>query len=241
MPVLPLVAVAILFLIAIFTLMVGALDDLRTREVSSYLFVPLFLASLILFSIYGFKPLPMILSSALFLLTFFRLKPVFYVLGGIAVLFASFALPANWHLYFIVLFILYMLGTGERYFGIGDIKAFISLSFAFSFSQIPYIFPVSSSPLTYLIPFNFTLLMDTAICSILAIPVILIANMRRSKDLKLYHTFAMDYDEEIYRKNPERYKLAEISGRKVMLYGIPTLLPIYAGFLLAFAFGPWFL
>lgn len=230
-----------LFLVTIFTLMVGVLDDLRSREVNTYLFVPLFIFALVIYAAYGASPLFIGLSSGLFLLTFFKVKTVYYATGGVIILACALAFgSADYYLYFIILFLMFILGAGEKYYGIGDVKAFISISFAFVF-PVSQPFTVSEYPLLSFVPFNFIFLINTAIFSILFIPYLILLNYRRTGTIKRHHFYALDFDKEIYERHPERYRIAESKGQKIMIYGMPTFLPIYLAFLITFIFGLWFL
>ncbi len=221
--------------------MIGALNDIREREVSSYLFVPLFLVSLVIYAIFGLSAVFVGVSSALFLLTFFDLKPLPYAVAGILFTAIAFVVgPKENILYFIVLFIMYIIGTGEKYYGVGDIKAFIAISFA-SISALPAAFVYNQGLIASLIPFNFTFLINTAIMSVLFIPYLVFLNHRKSGKFKAHHLYALDYDDQMYREHPERYRVVEESGRKIMVYGAPSLVAIYLGYLLSLAFGPWFL
>ncbi len=230
----------LLFLIALFTLLLGVLNDLRAREVSSYLFVPLFISALILYSYYGASPWFLGISSGFFVLTFFRLKPLMYASGGIFLLaLGIISGQAEFVLYFMVLFLTYIIGTGEKFYGIGDIKALIALSFAFV-SPLKDAFTITQYPLLTYIPFNFILLINTALFSVLFIPYLVIVNYRKTKTFRTHYLYAMDYDEELYNEHPERYRLADLSGERIMVYGAPSLVPIYLGFLVTFIFGLWF-
>lgn len=232
--------VIILFLMTIFTLMIGVFNDVSERRVNSFLFVPVFMVALIIYSASDASPWLIGISSGFFVLTFLRLKPILYSTGGIILLaLALVSGQAEYTLYFLVLFFMYIIGTNERFYGIGDVKAFISISFAFV-APVPNAFTLNQIPLLSYVPFNFIFLMNTAIFSVMFIPYLLILNHRISGTFRSYHSYALDYDEKIYSEHPERYRIVEKSGEKIMIYGSPSLLPIYLGFLVTFIFGLWF-
>lgn len=238
---LPLVYAAALLLVAMLTLMVGVTNDLKEREVNSYLFVPLFLVSLVLYAAFNFGPVFLGISSAFFLLTFFNLKPLPYGVAGVMLFVIGFIFgPTEYLMYFMVLFVMYIIGTGEKYYGIGDIKAFLSISFA-SISPLPFLVGTAQSPIASLIPFNFMLLVNTAIMSVLFVPYLVILNYRKKKRFRAHYLYALDYDEQMYKEHPERYRIVEHSEGKIMVYGAPSLVAIYLGFMLSLALGPWFL
>lgn len=238
---LSLLYVAILYLFAILTLMVGVLHDVDEREVNSYLFVPLFLVSAGFYAAFNFNPVFIGVSAAFFVLTFFNLKPVPYIASGAVFIAVGFLIgPGEYILYFLILFLMYIMGTGEKYYGIGDIKAFISVSFA-SFSSIPALISFSGVPVAGIIPFDFVFLVNTALMSALFIPYLVIVNLRRSGKFHAHHLYALDYDEKLYNEHPERYRIAEYPDKKIMVYGAPSLLAIYIGYLITIALGPWFL
>lgn len=238
---LSLIYVAALYLLAMLTLMVGVFHDVDEREVSSYLFVPLFLISAAVYATFGFNSVFVGVSAAFFVLTFFNLKPAPYIAAGVVFIAIAFLLhPGDYILYFMVLFIMYIMGTGEKYYGIGDIKAFIAVSFA-SVSSLPALIIYSGMPVAGFIPFSFVFLVNTAIMSAMFIPYLVLVNIRRSGKLRPHHLYALDYDEELYGEHPERYRLVEHSGEKIMVYGAPSLLAIYLGYLITIALGPWFL
>lgn len=236
-----------LFFVADVSLLLGAFYDIRERSVNSFLFVPLFLMALVIYALGSYPPLFIGISSLFFVLTFVDLKPLPYLLGGIAALaifiiadFTSGLSYTGYFLYFLVFFIIYMMGAGERFFGKGDIKALLALSFAF---LAPFQDPLTSSQGAFLslVPFDMVLLINTAIVSLLFIPYLVIYNYRKTGKIRSYHLFAVDYDQRLYSANPERYRLADYGGSKIMVYGAPTLLTIYIAFFISYLAGLWFI
>lgn len=236
-----------LFFVADISLLYGAFYDIRDRKVNSFLFVPLFVFALVIYAIAGYSPVFIGISSAFFVITFFDLKPLTYALTGILFLgifiiidFITGLSYSTYFLYFIVLFMIYIIGTGERYFGIGDIKALIALSFSF---LAPFQDSVTAAQSAYLslVPFDMVLLINTAIISLLFIPYLAVYNYRRAGKIKAYHLFAVDYDQKLYGANPERYRIADYRGSKIMVYGAPTLLTIYIAFFISYLAGLWFI
>lgn len=175
----------------------------------------------------------------LFVTLFLRLPPWLYILtGAAATVVAAFLSPEGYVLYFIIMLAIYLIGTDERYFGIGDIKALIALSMGFNY---PFIYDlIAPSYFVSLLPFNFSLLFTVAIASVVySLYIILSESRGRSGGERL--SPYIPYDEEKYQKNPVRYEIRERDGAKVMIYRIPSLVPILIGFLVVSLLGSWFI
>ena len=117
--------------IAIATLFIGSYEDIKSREVDKFLFIPLVLVGSIGTFFDQVSPslaiLPVILFPVvLFFSLFVKFVPWFYVIMGIA-FFAVFLYlsPSGYFLELAVILLIYLLGFGEKFFGAGDIKAML--------------------------------------------------------------------------------------------------------------------
>lgn len=145
--------------IAVATLCIGSYEDIKSREVDRFLFIPLVLVGSIgMFFDQGSPSLvmlPVILFPvALFFSLFVKFVPWFYALIGV-LFFAVFLYisPPGYFLELAVILLIYLLGMGEKFFGAGDIKAMLAICTGF-FSPFIYDF-VKPTFVQSIIPFDF--------------------------------------------------------------------------------------
>ncbi len=226
--------------IAVATLVLAAYEDIKSREIDKFMFVPLVLVGS-LGSFFDGMPLPAILFPAvLFASLFVRFVPWLYALIGIAAFAITFYLsPQGYFLELVVVAIIYFLGMGEKLFGIGDIKAMIAISLSFS-SPFIYNF-IHPSYVQSLFPFDFSFLFSVSILSLVYIIYMLASNVKRGEKVSLLSLFSFRYSKEEFEKNPEKYTRKNVMGKEVMVYGIPFILPIFAGLIMVSALGTWYL
>lgn len=234
-----LIVSAIVFIIAVITLFFAARQDLKSREIDRFVFIPLVMVGAGA-SFFNGNPYAVILYPVfLFATLFFRLPIWLYILvGGASTVLAVFLSPTGYLLYFVILLAIYLLGTGEKYFGIGDIKAMIALTLGFNYPLIYDL--VAPSYMQSLLPFDFSFLFTVAIVSLGYSLYVTLTESRGRTDGKPLSPY-IPYDEEKYHKNPVKYEIRERQGDKVMIYQIPTLVPIFIGFLIVSFLGVWFL
>ena len=231
--------------IAVATLVIGSYEDIKSREVDKFLFIPLVLVGAIGMFFNQPSPslylLPVILFPVfLFFSLFVRFVPWFYTIIGIA----SFAVflylsPPGYFLQLTVIFLIYLLGIGERFFGIGDIKAMLAICTGFS-SPFIYNF-IKPSFAQSIFPFDFGFLFTVSIVSMFSIFYVLIMNVRKGQKISVDSFFSFRYDEDTIKKNPERYTARDFKGKQIMVYRLPFIVPIFIGFLIVSAFGNWFI
>ena len=231
--------------IAIATLFIGSYEDIKSREVDKFLFIPLVLVGSIGTFFDQVSPslaiLPVILFPVvLFFSLFVKFVPWFYVIMGIA-FFAVFLYlsPPGYFLELVVILLIYLVGYGEKFFGLGDIKAMLAVCTGFS---SPFIYDfVKPTFAQSIFPFDFGFLFTVSIVSMFSVFYVLIMNVTDGQHLGVYSFFSFRYDEDKLKKNPERYSVRQLKGRQIMVYRLPFIVPIFIGFLIVSAFGNWFI
>lgn len=153
-------------LLLILTLIYGSLWDVKKREISSYLFIPVIVLALITgLILHGFFVIS-ILSVIIFSLQFLAydrrkyiiaIVPVI-VIGSVALYYLEPGMLIPWG--FEALFSLMVIG--EVLFGVGDVKAIIAILF----STVPFSFALFGGDL--LLPFSFMFFINLGIVSIIA-------------------------------------------------------------------------
>ena len=227
------------FAIAIVSLSIAAIQDIRSREIDKFIFIPLLLVGL-LGGVFNGVPLPLLIfPTVLFISLFVKFVPWIYTVIGISSLVLSFYFsPPGYFLEIFVVFIIYMMGIGEKLFGYGDIKALLALSVSF---YSPVIYSIRTP--TYIesiFPFDFSLLFTLSVVSLLSVIYILLVSFLSGDKISLYSLFSFNYDEEKFKKNPGKYRIREIGGKKVMVYGIPFIVPILISFIIVSFLGSWY-
>lgn len=230
--------------IAVATLFIGSYEDIKSREVDRFLFIPLVLVGSIGMFFDQASPsldiIPVILFPvALFFSLFVKFVPWFYALIGIAffAIFLYFS-PSGYFLDLAVILLIYLLGLGERFFGTGDIKAMLAICTGFS---SPFIYDfVKPTFAQSIFPFDFGFLFTLSIVSMFSVFYVLAMNFRSGQHLGVQSFFSFGYDEDKLKKNPERYSVREFKGKQIMVYRLPFIVPIFISFLIASAFGNWF-
>lgn len=150
----------------IVTLIYGSLWDVKKREISSYLFIPVIVLALITgLILHGFVVIS-ILSVIIFSLQFLAYDRKKYVIaivpviviGSVALYYLEPGMLIPWG--FEALFSLMVIG--EVLFGVGDVKAIIAILF----STVPFSFALFGGDL--LLPFSFMFFINLGIVSIIA-------------------------------------------------------------------------
>ena len=227
------------FAIAIVSLSIAAIQDMRSREIDKFIFIPLVLVGF-LGGVFNGVPLSLlILPVVLFISLFVKFVPWIYAVIGVAGFALSFHFsPPGYFLEISVVFLIYMMGIGEKLFGYGDVKALLALSVSF---YTPIIYSIRTP--TYIesiFPFDFSLLFTLSLVSLLSVIYILLLSFLSGDKISLYSLFSFNYDEEKLKKNPNKYRVREIGGKKIMVYGIPFIVPILISFILVSFLGSWY-
>ncbi len=148
------------------SLIYGTIGDIKSREISSYLFAPVVILSAISALVFHGYIVISILSVLLFLVQFLAFDRKKYVvavipliiLGSVFLFYFEFAMILPW--VFEVLFALMVIG--EILFGVGDIKAILSVIFA----TIPFSFILFGGEL--IIPVSFMFMINLGVVSAVA-------------------------------------------------------------------------
>ena len=233
----------IILAIALISLAYGSYTDVRKRTINSFLFIPLIAISTAFYIYAGVSALFIAVGLLTYLLTYLKPDIILYPVAGIALLLASFFVILNSGILvgfnLTIMAVMFLTGFQERFFGIGDIKALVALSY--SFIGLPFFTPVTQqqSILFTVMPPSLAILINVAILSILFIPYVIILAGKNGgrKDLP---PLLMHYDEDYYNNNRAKFAIREIGGEKYLSYRTPFLLPITGGFLITIVFGIWF-
>ncbi len=160
------IAEVVVLLVLFSTLLIGSYSDIKKREVDRILFLPLMvlalLVNVLLFKLYAIS----LFSSVLFLCLFFSYNTKLYalitastiVLGLVAIFIFEPSQMITWSLE--SLFSLLVLG--EILFGVGDIKAIVSVIFSTIF------LPFNLLRDSVLIPFSFVFTINLGLVSVAA-------------------------------------------------------------------------
>ena len=235
----------ILLLVGIVILAYGSATDVKRRTVSSYLFIPLLAAGIVFLVLYVHPPYWFYIAGILmFIATFLETDLLVYPVMGAIFLIVSFFLVFRDFIFgfdLLVMSVIFLMGFQERFFGIGDIKALIALSF--SFISIPMLTPLTLDQkiISGYVPFSMALLINVAIFSIIFVPYMVYLNRKVGKSSGNSSLFVMRFDEETYNANNKKFSVHENRGRKYMQYRAPFMISITGGFIITLLFGFWIL
>ena len=233
----------ILLMVGMAVLLFGSVTDVRRRTVSSYLFIPLYVAGIVFLALYVHPPYWFYIAGILmFIATFMKTDLLVYPLVGVIFLIFSIFMVFRVFIFgfdLLVMSAIFLMGFQERFFGIGDIKALLALSF--SFISIPMITPFTQAQeiISGFVPFSMALLINVAVFSIIFVPYIVYLSMKTGKSSGSSSLFVLRYDEEIYHKNSKKFSVHEYRGKKYMQYRAPFMISITGGFIVTVLFGFW--
>ncbi len=231
-------ALIALFAFDAFILTVGSVSDVYTRKVNSYLFVAPAAGGVVYDIFSGSPAITYVPVFAMFAACFFLRGNLIYLLVQTAIftisLFLSLLLGFG-SISLIVAYVYALMGYRE-FIGIGDVKAMLALTGSFA---VPFFGIISGGPglLISFIPVPFFFMLNSTVLSAAYIPYLLLLNFRRGTLRKRYSFYAIKYDEKEYGKAEHKYRLRDLADGKVMVYKMPFLVPITAGFLIAMITG----
>jgi hypothetical protein len=235
----------LLIIVGIAILMIGSVTDVRKRTVSSYLFIPLFAAGIVFLALYIHPPYWFyVVGILMFVASFMETNLVIYPVVGFIFLVVSLFLTFRVFIFgfdLLVMSAIFLMGFQERFFGIGDIKALLALSF--SFITIPMLTPLTSGQrvISSFVPFSMALLINVAIFSIVFVPYMVYLSRKAGNRSGNSSLFLVRYDQEMYEKNSKKFSVHEYRGKKYMQYRAPFMISITGGFIITLLFGFWIL
>lgn len=198
------------------TLIYGSLCDIRKREISSYLFIPVIILALITSLILHRYIIISIMSVILFSVQFLAFDRKKYTLviipviliGSVVIYYMELGMIIPWG--FEVLFSLMVIG--EVLFGVGDIKAIITVLF----STTPFIFALFGGDL--LLPISFMFMINLGIASIAATFYAIYATGKATGTYGISGTVKKGTDVD-----PVRFYSWDIGDRVKIRYKIPFI------------------
>ncbi len=217
--------------IAIASLAYGSYSDLRTRTVSSFLFVPLMVAGIVVNIQLDSAIFFLIAGAIMMFLSFLRADTWAYLLTGIALFAASLVAMEISGFYYgyemLIMSVVYLIGFQERLFGSGDIKAIVSVMYAFPLAYS--IIQVRPDIVYGIVPPALIMLVGISIFSLAwAVYGIILTGGDRKFGTGL---FRMKYDSDLVRRKPNAFSTGEKNGVRYMTYRVPFMIPIFLGFL----------
>ena len=116
----------ILLMVGMAVLLFGSVTDVRRRTVSSYLFIPLYVAGIVFLALYIHPPYWFYIAGILmFIATFMKTDLLVYPLVGVVFLIFSIFMVFRVFIFgfdLLVMSAIFLMGFQERFFGIGDIN-----------------------------------------------------------------------------------------------------------------------
>lgn len=210
------------FVVSSVSLLIGSIEDHRNRTVNYILFVPVVSITMCSY-FFGADLYFLIIYLALYIILFIRLKTLIYLLMTTLflivglLLFELISLPIygfGWALISILTF----LGTGERLFGKGDIKASVALMGIFS------TIPIDNSNL---IPFSLLFFINLGLSSVISV----IWSLYYTK--KETGIFAISISsEEKNALHPVRFSMKEVDGKYIYSYNVPFIIFIFMAYII---------
>ena len=217
--------------IAIASLGYGSYSDLKKRTVSPILFVPLMAAGVIVNVQSGSAIFFLAAGAVMMFLSFLRADTWAYLFTGMAFFIASLVAMEITGFYYgyemLIMSVVYLIGFQERLFGSGDIKAIVSVMYAFPLAYS--IIQVRPDSIYGIVPPALIILVGISVFSLAwAIHGIILTGGDRKFGTGL---FRMKYDPDLLRRKPQAFSTGEKVGARYMTYRVPFLIPIFLGFL----------
>ena len=216
--------------VALMSLFIGSVSDVKKRTVKSYLFIPLIATGSVIDYLVSAPSVFIILTVIVFIATFLKTDISLYLLAGVIFILVSVALIFIIGFFYgftlALVSLMFLAGYTEKLFGIGDIKGIIAI--------LGSIAPISISVGTYysylnsIFPLSFLLIMNLGFMSALSFPVVGVMNKRTfGKMYFIYSPFREDLSQI-------KYATKIFGNKKYSMYRVPFMLPILAGVALTF-------
>ena len=216
--------------VALVSLFIGSVSDVKKRTVKSYLFIPLIATGSVIDYLVSAPSVFIILTVIVFIATFLRTDISLYLLAGVIFILVSVALIFIIGFFYgftlALVSLMFLSGYTEKLFGIGDIKGIIAI--LGSIASISISAATDYSYLNSLFPLSFILIMNLGFMSALSFPFVGIINKRVfGKMYFIYSPFREDL-------NTIKYATKVFGDRKYSMYRVPFMLPILAGVAITF-------
>ena len=216
--------------VALVSLFIGSVSDVKKRTVKSYLFIPLIATGSVIDYLVSIPFIFIVIFILAFIATFLRTDIPLYLILGVVLLVISiiliFILGFFYGFTLALLSLMFLSGYTEKLFGIGDIKGIIAI--LGSIASISISAATDYSYLNSIFPLSFLLIMNLGFMSALSFPFVGIINKRVfGKMYFIYSPFREDL-------NTIKYSTKVFGDRKYSMYRVPFMLPILAGVAITF-------
>ena len=216
--------------VALVSLILGSVSDVKKRTVKSYLFIPLVATGSVIDYLVSIPFIFIVIFILAFIATFLRTDIPVYLMLGVSFLVISviliFILGFFYGFTLALISLMFLAGYTEKLFGIGDIKGIIAI--------LGSIAPISISAGAYysylnsIFPLSFLLIMNLGFMSTLSFPVVGIINKKTfGKMYFIYSPFREDLSQI-------KYATKIFGNKKYSMYRIPFMIPILASVTLTF-------
>ena len=216
--------------VALVSLFIGSVSDVKKRTVKSYLFIPLIATGSVIDYLVSAPAVFIVLTVIVFIATFLRTDISLYLLAGVIFILVSVALIFIIGFFYgftlALVSLMFLGGYTEKLFGIGDIKGLIAT--LGSIAPLAISMSPDYSALNSIFPLSFLLVMNLGFMSALSFPFVGIINKRTfGKMYFIYSPFRDDL-------NTIKYSTKVFGDRKYSMYRVPFMLPILAGVAITF-------
>lgn len=216
--------------VALVSLILGSVSDVKKRTVKSYLFIPLVATGSVIDYLVSIPFIFIVIFILAFIATFLRTDIPLYLILGVVLLVISIILIFIMGFFYgftlALLSLMFLLGYTEKLFGIGDIKGIIAI--LGSIAPISISAATDYSYLNSIFPLSFLLIMNLGFMSALSFPVVGVMNKRTfGKMYFIYSPFREDL-------SPIKYATKIFGNKKYSTYRIPFMIPILASVALTF-------
>lgn len=236
-------AVSLLIAVSAVSLIYGAARDSRKRSVNPFLFVPIMLIGVVMNIMESSPPVFILLGVAAFVLSFLRSSSYAYIISGFlmiigAIIIASLSSYPIYGFEFFIISVIFLTGFRQTLFGIGDTKAIISIIFSFTGVNISLLRGIIG--LNGLIANGVFILFYIVLASL----VFLLAEfLYISSAFRKFGAsgFRIPYSNEAESAAGIAFAKRKRASGEYLVYRVPFLIPVAAGFFLFIIFGSLFI
>ncbi len=237
------IAVSLLILVTAISLIYGAERDSRKRSVNPFLFVPIIVIGVVINILISSPPIFILLGVAAFVLSFLRPSSYGYIISGVlmmigAIIIASLSSYPIYGFEFFIIALIFITGFRQTLFGIGDTKGIISLIFSFTGVNVSLLRGVIA--LDGLIANGVFILFYIVLASL----VFLLAEfIHISSAFRKFGAtgFRIPYSRDAESAAGIAFAKRKRGSGEYLVYRVPFLIPVAAGFFLFIIFGSIFI